>query len=301
MARVVVVGSINVDLVVRAPRLPRAGETVTEGTFSRGPGGKGGNQAAAAARLGAEVAMVGAVGRDEHGDLALDDLRRAGVDVALVQRVDRPTGVAAIVVDEQGENQIAVAPGANRAVDAETVRAGLGRLLEPGAVVVAALELEPEAVDAAAAGAEAAGCRFVLNPAPARRLSLELLARVSVLTPNEHEAASLVPGVEDPAALPVEAVVVTQGAAGCTVYRRGRDPVHRPAFPVEVVDTTGAGDAFTAGVAWALADGRGLDEAVRLASAAGALATRGAGARGGLGSAAEVIALAGGPTAVPRA
>jgi ribokinase len=190
---VIVVGSVNVDLVVRAPRLPAPGETVTGGQFSRHPGGKGGNQAVAAARLGARVAMVGAVGDDDHGEAALDDLRGARVDVSRVLRLPAPTGVAAIIVDDAGENQIAVASGANHLLGADEVREAVDGLAVDGAVVLISLELADAAVAAAVEAAESAGLPVVLNPGPARPLPDEVLGAVTVLTPNRHEVGGLGP------------------------------------------------------------------------------------------------------------
>ncbi len=293
-ATVIVVGSVNVDLVVRLPRLPAPGETVTGGQFSRHPGGKGGNQAAAAARLGARVAMIGAVGDDELGRTALDDLRAARVDVAGVVAVTAPTGVALITVDRRGENQIAVASGANHELSAEQVRAGIEAAVVDGAVVLVSLELADGAVAAAVETAESAGLPVVLNPGPARVLPDEVLGGVSVLTPNEHEVGGLgPPGVAGLLDLGVGAVVVTRGAAGCELHRPGREVLRQAAYPVDVVDTVGAGDAFSGALAWALADRRPLEEAVRLAAAAGALATRRPGARGDTSTAEDVLELVG--------
>ena len=305
---VIVVGSVNTDLVIRAPALPRPGETVTGGRFARAQGGKGANQAAAAARLGARTVLAAAVGDDEFGREALADLVARGVDVSCVGLSRAATGVALIVVDERGENQIAVAPGANAQVGAELVERALevavlapagstvvspaGRGGGVGPVVLASLEVGDGAIVAAARGARARGLGFVLNPAPARRLPAEVLAACDVLTPNEGEAAAL-GGVETLLAAGAGAVLVTRGARGAELHLRGEAILPIPAFPVEPVDTTGAGDAFNGALAWALAGGRSLEEAAILAAAAGALATRGLGARGALPERAEVEALAG--------
>jgi len=278
---VIVVGSLNMDLVVRVHRLPAPGETVTGGTLHRALGGKGANQAAAAAKLGAHTALVGLTGDDEFGRIARRDLADHGVDQTGLGRGEHPTGVATILVDASGENLIAVAPGANDEVSGSYVTAHLQRLCQPGAVVLSVLELRDEAVAAAAATAGDRGCRFVLNPAPARPLPAELLERCDVLTPNEHELRTL-GGVEALHELGVGAVVVTRGAQGAELHVPGRSPVHFDAFPADVVDTTGAGDAFNGALAWAMAEGRPLEDAVRCAAAAGALATRALGARAGL-------------------
>jgi ribokinase len=278
---VVVVGSANVDLIMRVTHLPAPGETVIGGTFSRAPGGKGANQAAAAARLGARTWLVGAVGDDDLGRWTREDLEGSGVDCSLLATSSEPTGVAQIWLDERGENAITVASGANATLDATTVEAALGRLDVSSAVVLANLEIPDDAVEAAARAASERAWPFVLNPAPARPLSEAVLSRTSVLTPNETEASML---AEDGAPLEerVEAVVVTLGARGAEIRRRSVRAVHQDAFGIDVVDTTGAGDAFSATIAWALTDGRSLTDAVRFAAAAGALATRAVGARASL-------------------
>jgi ribokinase len=286
MTRVVVVGSVNVDLVVSVGRLPRAGETVAGGTFARYGGGKGANQAVAAARLGAAVAIVGAVGADEMGEEALAELAGEGIDVDHVARLDGvPTGVAAIVVDEAGENQIAVASGANAALDAQTVEPALAALLtgdpEPG-VVLLGNEVPEAAVAAGLRAAAAAGWLAVLNPAPARA-SEGALGGV-VLTPNADEARALA-GEDDveAAARAIAArtsapVLVTLGGDGALLLD-GHDMQRLPAPPVEVVDTTGAGDTVNGALAAELAAGRPLADAVRFALAAAARSTTAAGAR----------------------
>jgi ribokinase len=279
--RVVVVGSVNVDLIVSVPRLPGVGETVTGGTLHRAPGGKGANQAAAAAKLGANTSLVGLTGDDEFGRLAREDLASFGVDVGRLGYGDGPTGIAAVLVDDRGENLIAVVPGANHEVSGAHVSAELSRIAARGDVVLSVLELSDEAVESAAAVAHARGSVFILDPAPARTLSPHLLAACDILTPNEHEADAL-GGIDELLDAGVGAVVVTRGAAGADLHRRGQAPMQVDPFLVDVVDTTGAGDAFNGALAWALADGRTLEEAVHLATGAGALATRELGARAGL-------------------
>ncbi len=292
MARVVVVGSVNVDLVARVAHLPAPGETVTGGRFSQHSGGKGGNRAVASARLGTPTAMVGLVGDDDLGPGARRDLEEAGVDCAHLGTRAGATGVALILVDERGENLIAVASGVNAELEPEAVGAEVARLATAGAVVSADLEIPLEAVAAAAEAAQAAGAALLLNPAPARPLPAALVARCTVLTPNQHEVGVLgpggVPGLLEQGA---GAVVVTQGAAGATLHRPGRPAWHQPAFAVDVADTTGAGDAFNAALACALADGAEMEAAVRFATAAGALATRAHGARAALPDQAALTAL----------
>ena len=280
--RVIVVGSVNVDLVVVAERLPAPGETVTGGRFSRHGGGKGANQAVAAARLGARVTIVGAVGADELGDEALGLLEREGIDVGAVARLDAPTGVALIAVDAAGENQIAVASGANAELDASAVERAV-REAGPGAVLLS--HEIPEA--AVLAGARAAQGPIVLNPAPARPVPDELAALGPVLTPNAGEACELTGEAEPEAAARAlnartgAPVLVTLGADG-VLARTGSGTAHVPAPKVDAVDTTGAGDTFNGALAVALAEGRDLREAVGFAVAAAALSTRAAGAREGM-------------------
>jgi ribokinase len=305
--RVVVVGSINVDLVVAVARLPVAGETVAGGRFARHGGGKSANQAVAAARVGAAVAFVGAVGDDELGAEAVGELEREGIDVSRVTRVTAPTGVALIVVDAAGENQIAVASGANAELGCEHVEAALSALLasEPRGVVLLGHEVSAAVVLAAAKAAAAAGWRVVLNPAPARDLPKAALA---VLTPNASEAAELT-GEADPAdAARVladrsgAAVLITLGGDGALLLEPGGSPTRLPAASVDVVDTTGAGDTVNGALAAELAAGRPLAEAARFALGAAALSTTAEGARGGMPSREAVEALVAAPSqADPRA
>jgi ribokinase len=286
MARdVYVVGSINADLVVRLPALPRPGETVTGGTFERHGGGKGANQAVAAARRGATVRMVAAVGDDDLGEEAVAALAAEGIDVASVERLrSAATGVALIAVDEAGENQIAVASGANAELGAEAVTRALSGAAA-GGVVLLGLEVPDAAVLAGARAGRAAGLQLVLNPAPARALPDELLALSPVLTPNRDEARAL-RGEADPEAAALALArrcgapaVVTIGAEGALLAADGS--VERiPAPRVEAVDTTGAGDAFNGALAAALAGGAALAGAVRDAVAVAADSVRVHGARG---------------------
>lgn len=285
MGRVVVVGSINVDLVVAAERLPRPGETVLGGSFARHFGGKGANQAVAAARAGASVTMVGAVGRDRDGDESLDALRGEGVDVARVRRVDAPTGVAIIAVAADGENQIVVAPGANAEVSIDD--AALQGMRPGGGVLLTSLEIPMAAVLGAVASAARLGLLPVVNPAPGRRLAPELLAHGPIVTPNQQELLAAA-GTQDPqdavarlTAGGARAVVVTLGADGA-LLAAGVRRTPLPALRAEVVDATGAGDTFSGVLAAWLADERPLDEAVAAANAAAGLSIGKAGARGGM-------------------
>jgi ribokinase len=276
---IAVVGSINLDVVVEVERHPAPGETVVGGDRRELPGGKGANQAVAAARLGAAVAMVGRVGADAAGRRLRDGLAGEGVDVAHVREdAHAPTGMALIAVDGRGENTIVVSPGANARVGPDDVHAAR-ELLAGAAVTLVQHEVPPDAVRAAIA---AAGATVVLNPAPARPLA----APVDVLVPNRVELAALAGGDGDPVALAsglegARAVVVTLGADGAVVVQGDR--VERIAAPtVAAVDTTGAGDAFCGALAEALAGGGELVEAARWAVRAAAVSVTRAGAQGGL-------------------
>jgi ribokinase len=280
VSELVVVGSVNADLVVRLSRLPAPGETVSGGTFERHHGGKSANQAVAAARLGASVTFVGAVGADDLGADAVAALEREGIDCSGVARLeDAPTGVALIVVDEAGENQIAVASGANARLAAPAVPAG-------ARIVLLGLEVPDEAVLAAAHAAGSA--RLVLNPAPARPVPDELLDRGPILTPNAAEARALAGKTDAEAAGRALAdrtgapVVVTLGADGALLLAPRAAPEQVPALRVEVVDTTCAGDTFTGALAAELARGADIRAAARFATAAAALSTQAAGAREGM-------------------
>jgi ribokinase len=284
---IVVVGSLNLDLAVRVDRLPGPGETVSGGDVFRNPGGKGANQAVAAARLGRGVAMVGRVGDDQAGRELLASLEADAVDTAHVRAVDGvPSGAAFITVSQDGENQIVVSPGANARLAPDDVAAA-GAALRAAAVTLIQLEVPLEAV---AAAVRAAGGRVVLNPAPVRDLPSGLLGEVDVLVPNRVELAQLagapVPGTVEEAAelagrLPARAVVVTLGADGALVVEQG-NASHVPAVPVRPVDTTAAGDAFCGGLADALAGGAALQDAARWAVRVAAAACTRPGAQASL-------------------
>lgn len=273
--RVVVVGSANVDLAVDVPRPPKAGETVLGGRLRRSPGGKGANQAVAAAYAGgADTTFVGALGEDEGADLLLVSLGGAGVRTDLVERADAPTGTAFITVAPDGENAIVVAPGAN---DHVAIGAAQAERIAEADVVLAQLEI-PLDVVAAAAAAKKHGAWMILNAAPSRELQDSLWEVLDLLVVNEHEAADLA-GEPEKLLKRVPAVVVTLGGEGCVVLRRDREPVRIPGIPVDVVDTTGAGDTFCGVLAAALAQGEDLPEAAKRASVAGALAVTRPGAQ----------------------
>jgi len=294
---VTVVGSINADYVVRVGHLPQPGETVADGDLVIRPGGKGANQAHAAARLGASVVMIGAVGADAAGEDQRAVLRLAGVDTSGLMQCDGPSGVAMILVDDAGENMIAVAPGANRQLAGEAVTATLSGRIDNRSVVLASLEIPLDAVAAGARAARAAGALVIINPAPGRPLPADLLAG-AILTPNEGEIRLVAPdsGSEDEAIAAVlgagaHAVVITRGARGASLYEPGQPGYHLTAPQVLVVDTVGAGDAFNGALAVALSDGETMRSSVRIAVAAGAAACTGPGARGALPTQADVEAL----------
>jgi ribokinase len=284
---VLVIGSINADLVVTLDRLPEAGETVTGGRFARHGGGKGANQAVAAARAGARVRFAGAVGDDDLGAAAIEQLAAEGVDVGAIARLGgEATGVALIAVDREGRNQIAVASGANARVDAALVARALdAAALGPGDVVLLGFEVPDAAVVAGARAAAEAGARAILNPAPARDLPGGVLGHGVLLTPNGLEAAALTGETDAAAAARALArrmnapVVVTVGADGA-LLADGDAIAEIRAPEVEVVDTTGAGDAFNGVLAAGLAAGAGVEDAARRAVEAASASVRRAGARG---------------------
>jgi ribokinase len=291
--RILVVGSINADLVVRVPHLPRPGETVAGARTDRHGGGKGANQAVAAARLGGDVRFVGAVGEDDIGEELVRELVAEGIEVNWVRRVrDTPSGIAVILVDDAGENEIAVALGANDALRDADVAAAFDAM-RPGrrdVCLVGGFEIPDEAIAATLVHARDAGCRVVVSPAPARPLRDDvrqaLFSSRAVLTPNEGEAAALA-GVEEPenaaralAARTGAPVIVTLGDRGGLLADES-GITRFQAHHVDVVDTTGAGDTLTGALAAELARDVAVREALRYAHAAAALSVTVAGARGG--------------------
>jgi ribokinase len=274
---VVVIGAINVDLVVSGASLPAPGQTVTGGVFAEHHGGKGGNQAVAAARAlggGPGVVIVGAVGNDALGHDALDALRAEGVATSVAMRPGVPTGVALICVGPDGENQISVAPGANAELSAGAVSSAFGQVHEV-AVVLASLEVSHGAVRAAAAWCSEHRVPFVLNPAPVQPWVGEVAALATYVTPNEHELEAL-------GTLPDSVIVVeTRGEDGVLIHR-GRDEERVRAPRVQAVDTTGAGDCFNGVFAAGLAEGLEAAAAAERAASAAALSVTKVGAREGM-------------------
>ncbi len=300
MPRLVVLGSTNADLTFRVGRLPRPGETVPGHALHHGHGGKGANQAVMAARLGAEVIFLSAVGDDDFGRQALANLRDHGIDTTFVRTSPQPTGTAAILVDDAAANLIVVVPGANAAVSPEDVHAARA-VIESADAVVAQLETPADATRAAFALARANGVRTILNPAPVIHEAAYLLPLADLCVPNETE-------LEELTGLPVRgdaechaaaeallargpaAVLVTLGANG-SLYRGGSAQERVPACAVGAVDPTAAGDAYIGSLAVSLASGLPLSEAMRRASAAAALTVTRPGAQGSFPTRGEVEAF----------
>jgi len=300
-AKIAVVGSLNMDLVVRAPHMPVPGETVIGSDFRTIPGGKGANQAVAAARLGAEVTMIGRVGDDDFGRAQLRNLGELGIDTTyVVVDSEAATGIALITLDASGQNSIVLAPGANMRLIKEDINAARGAIVQSD-VLVLQLESPLEVVAYAIDMAHAEGVKVILNPAPARPIPEETLTRLDYLIPNESET-TLLTGIQvadlDSAEEAAErlrdegvgTVILTLGARGAFLAR-AEESVYVPGYEVEVVDTTAAGDAFVGGFAVALAQGQNLAEAVRYANAAGALAVARLGAQPSLPTRQEVEEL----------
>lgn len=278
---VLVIGSSNTDLIIKAARIPKPGETILGGEFARAAGGKGANQAVAAARAGGAVTFIARVGRDANGEAAIAGFAADGINVKHVIRdPTRPSGVALILVDRSGENSIAVASGANEKLSPADVRQAKAAFRR-ARIVLLQLETPLPTVMAAAELAAAAGVRLVLNPAPARPLPVQLLKLVYLLTPNQSEAellmgvvvsneATAARAADKLLARGVQNVIITLGARGALVA--GKDLRHLlPGFKVKAVDATGAGDVFNGALVVGLAEGRSLPEAARFASAAAAI------------------------------
>ncbi len=281
MGRVAVVGSANIDHVVRVPHLPRPGETVLGSRYAQHVGGKGANQAVAAARLGASVHFIGALGTDAAGDVALQALEAEGIDCTAVARIeDAASGVAVITVDDRGENQIAVAPGTNLLLDQGAVASQIATL-HPG-LVLAVLEIPMAVVLAAARGARDYGAQLLLNAAPAQPLPDGLLATGPLIIVNADELRLVGPSAAVLLERGSRGVVVTRGPQGARVITRDADISIPDERAGSVVDATGAGDTFSGALAALLAEGLELVPAARMANAAAGLSVGHAGARGGM-------------------
>jgi ribokinase len=293
--RIAVVGSCNMDIVAYADRLPAPGETVRGQRLLQVPGGKGANQAVAAARAGGAVTMMGAVGDDMFGHELRASLREAGVDITGLRVAAPPTGTAHIVVGAAGDNAIVIIPGAN--AEFTELTAADGQAIARSDVLLLQLELPEVAVTAAAAAARRAGVTVVLTPAPARRLPASLLELIDLLVPNRHEARQLTGLADVPGALQallglVPAAVITLGADGCSYADRAGNRIAIPAPEVRAVDTTAAGDAFTGALAVSLAEGRPPADALAWATSAAGLSVQREGAARSMPGRAEIDAFA---------
>jgi len=291
---IVVVGSINMDLVTRTPRIPLAGQTLIGSDFATTPGGKGANQAVAAARLGYPVRMVGAVGDDVFGQALLDNLTGAGVDTSAVERIPGPSGVAPILVADNGENSIVVVPGANGKVNCAAIDRHAA-LIRSAGMVLCQLELPLETVIHTLALCAEAGVPVMLDPAPAAPLPDALWSQAAWFTPNETEAAlylgeSLRPedGAKRLLARGLRGVVLKRGGEGACVAVAGGDAAWVKPFHVEAIDTVGAGDCFNGAFAVALLEGLDPWAAARFASAAAAISVTRRGAQASMPTRAEV-------------
>jgi ribokinase len=297
---VVVFGSINMDLVVRTPRLPTPGETLTGHTFFTAPGGKGANQAVACARLGVPTRMVGRVGDDLFGEQLRASLRSFGVQDDGVLTTPGPSGVALIAVDDLAENTIVIVPGANGSVSIADIPR-LEAVLDGARILLVQLEVPIETVVAAARAAHTRGVTVILDPAPALPLPDELYALADIITPNEHEAATLT-GIavrDDQGAIAAARALIARGARRVAIKLGARGALTADtegeqfwsSFTVTPVDTVAAGDAFNGGLAVALSEGRSFDEAIRWGLAAGALSVTRHGAQPSMPERNEVLTL----------
>jgi len=287
--RIAVLGSSNTDMIVKLPSLPGPGETVIGGTFSIAAGGKGANQAVAAARAGAKVTFISRVGNDSFGQQSIAGFKSEGVDTAHVGiDAGAASGIALILVDQSGENCIGVASGANAGISVKDIENALD-VIGSAEIFLTQLEVPPEAVEAAVSGAHQAGVPVILNPAPAQPLPVGILKRVSVLTPNEREAEQLTgTSIRDDAGTVqaarsllqrgVQSVVITLGVRGAYIADRTHGEFV-PAFRVQAIDTTAAGDVFSGAFAVAVAEKASLREAAVFASAAAALSVTKLGAQ----------------------
>jgi ribokinase len=277
---IVVVGSNMIDLLSKIPRLPKMGETLIGSAFHFGFGGKGANQAVMAARLGAKVAMVTRVGDDLFGSMTQENFRQQGVDTTFVLvETGISSGVAPAMVDENGKNMLVIIPGANMRLTLEDIRQA-SQFIQFAKILICQLEIPDEAVEEAFRIARAAGVMTILNPAPARAISAELIALADLIVPNETEAEILteipVSGMSGTAeaaekliAIGAKAVILTLGENGAMLFENN-ESFHFPAFSVKAVDTTGAGDAFIGGLAFGLSTGRSIRDAIPFANQCGA-------------------------------
>ncbi len=300
MKKICVLGSINMDLVTKTDAFPKAGQTVSGHEFQTFPGGKGANQAVAAGRLGASVTFLGKVGSDAFGDMALESLREANVDVSYIRKEDISTGTASITVNAQGENSIIVVPGANGLVDVDYVKENI-KAIDDADILMLQLEVPMEAVVWAAEYAKRANKLVILDPAPAVKLSERLLNCCGIVTPNETELAIITQTeVKDESGAIESARILLGQGIQTVVHKRGgkgaylitaAETAHVPGFKVEVKDTTAAGDSFNAGLATSLAKGFDMMESIRYANAVGAMSVTKMGAQSAMPMEAELTAF----------
>lgn len=287
--KITVIGSINMDLVTSTNKIPKVGETVLGHSFHTIPGGKGANQAVAAARLGADVTMIGAVGDDSFGQPLLDHLTNQGINTKSIMKVNgTSTGIASIIVSE-ADNSIIVVPGANNHITPELIEKHEDKIINSN-ILLLQLEIPLESVIRAVELAKKHGIRTILNPAPIQKLPKELLEMVDYLTPNEHEQALLfasVDGTEQELENIKEKCIVTKGAKGVMIYNNC-EKIEIPSIQVEAVDTTGAGDSFNGALATALCEGLDIEEACRFANVVGAISVTKLGAQTGMPTKKEV-------------
>lgn len=302
MKKCAVIGSINMDMVVRTPRYPVAGESLVGRSFSTVPGGKGANQAIALAKLGVPVCMAGTVGDDSFGKMYIDHFKACGVDCAAVSvKPGATTGVADILVNDEGENCIVVVPGANDECDDVWMESALEKVMDCD-IFLLQLEIPHNTVRKCIAKLRKAGKTIILDPAPAVPLDDEVLGQVDYLTPNETELRIITPNLPDAAGVEERIRHLIGGSDRMVIHKHGADGAyiadkngieHVPGYKVRAVDTTAAGDTFNAGFAAGLAMGMSIREAVKLANAAGAMAVTQLGAQGGMPTLEQAQALMG--------
>ena len=282
MKKIAIVGSINMDLTCKTERFPNAGETIFGGDLQYVPGGKGNNQAVAAARLGGDVTMFACVGDDAFGDRLIENLKNNGVNTTHIRKVPGESSGIAIITVAQNDNTIVVVSGANLCVTPQYIEEVKDAILESD-IILLQNEIPAETLRYVAKMASGAGKTVIFNPAPFSAAALDIVEYVTYLTPNEHEAALLFPriGLEDLLAQQQGKLIITLGAQGAAAWSEGK-VIRIPSRKANVVDTTGAGDTFNGAFAYALADGESLEAALRFANVAASLSTEGFGAQGGM-------------------
>jgi ribokinase len=287
--KITIIGSINMDLVTSTTQIPKVGETVLGHSFHTIPGGKGANQAVAAARLGTDVTMIGAVGNDSFGKTLVEHLTNEGINTESILKVeDNSTGIASIILWE-ADNSIIVVPGANNHITPEVIERHEDKIINSNILLVQ-LEIPLESVNRAVELAKKHGIRTILNPAPIQKLPKDLLEMVDFVTPNEHEQALLfasIDGTDQELEKLKEKCIVTKGSKGVMIYKNG-EKIEIPSIQVEAVDTTGAGDSFNGALATALCEGLEIEEACRFANVVGAISVTKLGAQTGMPTKKEV-------------